>query len=100
MDNILIKNLLSAIEKGNVRGCDEIKEINGECYFFQYALKKKSGFYSTYLFYIVESKMDVIEDYGIEQIKKFSDIIDAVNYFKSLGVNIEQFSSIKGNLPF
>ncbi|MFQ0970361.1 MULTISPECIES: hypothetical protein [unclassified Gilliamella] len=44
--------------------------------------------------------MEIIEDYGTEEIKEFSNIIDAFNYFKSLDVNVEHFGSIKGTLPF
>jgi hypothetical protein len=100
MDNVLIENLISAIEKGKVRGFDEIKEIDGERYLFQYALKKKDGLYNTYLFYIMEKKMEIIEDYSVEEIKEFSNVTDALNYFKSFGVNIQYFSNIKGTLPF
>lgn len=99
MNNFLIENLISAIEKGKVRGFDEVKEIDGERYLFQYALKKKNGLYKTYLFYIMEKKMEIIEDYGVEEIQEFSNITDAFNYFKSLDVNVEYFSGIKGTLP-
>lgn len=43
--------------------------------------------------------MEIIEDYGVEEIQEFSNIADAFNYFKSLDVNIEYFSGIKGTLP-
>ncbi|KMK12495.1 hypothetical protein ABW09_24465 [Pluralibacter gergoviae] len=100
MDKSSIENLIFAIEKGKVRGFDELKEVNGESYFFQYALKMRNGLYNTYFFYVPESKMDVIEDYAAEEIKEFRTITDAFNYFKLLGVNVENFSAIKGTLPF
>lgn len=94
-----MNNLASAIEKGRVRGFDEIKEIDGERVLFQYAIKKKNGMYTTYLFYIPETKLEIIEDYAVEEIKEFSNLADAIYYFESMDINIKQFSRIKGTLP-
>ena len=52
MSDLFFEKLLTAIEKGKVRGFDEIKEINGENYLFEYAIKKENGNYPTYLFHI------------------------------------------------
>lgn len=60
MNNFSIEHLISVIEKGKVRGFDEVKEIDGECYLFQYALKKKNGLYNTYLFYIIEKRWKLL----------------------------------------
>ncbi|WP_370388692.1 hypothetical protein [Snodgrassella alvi] len=100
MNNVSIEKIIAAIEQGKVRGFDEIKEVEGERFFFQYALKKKNGLYNTYIFHIMEKKIEIIEDYGEEEIKEFINISDALNYFKSLGINVQKFSSIKGVLPF
>lgn len=100
MADLSNEKLVFAIEKGKVRGFDEVKEINGEHYFFQYALKKQGGKYCTYFFCIPEKKMDLIEDYATEEVKGFSNIADAFNYFRFQDVNIENFSPIKGTLPF
>lgn len=40
MMDLDIEKLITAIEKGKVRGFDEVKEINGENYLFEYAIKK------------------------------------------------------------
>lgn len=48
MVDLPIEKLIVAIENGKVRGFDEIKEINGENYFFQYAIKKQDEKYNTY----------------------------------------------------
>jgi hypothetical protein len=100
MLDLSIKKIIIAIEKGKVRGFDEIKEINGENYLFQYALKKQDEKYNTYFFRIPENKMEAIEDYATEEISAFSNIEDAFNYFKLQGVDIGRFSSIRGLLPF
>lgn len=100
MADLSNEKLFFAIEKGKVRGFDEIKEINGEHYFLQYALKKKGGKYWTYFFCIPEKKMGLIEDYAIEEVKEFSNIADAFNYFRFQDINIEEFCPFKGTLPF
>ncbi|HEI2526081.1 TPA: hypothetical protein SI531_004747, partial [Escherichia coli] len=56
MVDLPIEKLIVAIENGKVRGFDEIKEINGENYFFQYAIKKQDEKYNTYFFKIPENK--------------------------------------------
>ncbi|HCN9678388.1 TPA: hypothetical protein N6888_005041, partial [Escherichia coli] len=56
MVDLSIEKLIVAIENGKVRGFDEIKEINGESYFFQYAIKKQDEKYNTYFFKIPENK--------------------------------------------
>ncbi|QMI06419.1 hypothetical protein [Citrobacter sp. RHB25-C09] len=100
MVDLSIEKLIIAIENGKVRGFDEIKEINGENYFFQYALKKQDEKYNTYFFRIPENKMEVIEDYATEEISTFSNIEDAFNYFKLQNVDIGKFSPIRGLSPF
>lgn len=99
MSNVSVEKIIAAIEQGKVRGFDEIKEIDGERFFFQYALKKKNGLYNAYIFHIMEKKIEIIEDYGVEDIKQFTNISDALNYFKSLDINVQKFSGIKGVLP-
>ncbi|EMV8405967.1 hypothetical protein, partial [Escherichia coli] len=74
MVDLSIEKLIVAIENGKVRGFDEIKEINGESYFFQYAIKKQDEKYNTYFFKIPENKMEVFEDYATEEISAFSNI--------------------------
>ncbi|HCT3173122.1 TPA: hypothetical protein OTT09_004514 [Enterobacter asburiae] len=100
MVELSLKKLTIAIEKGKVRGFDEIRKINGINYFFQYALKKQGEKYSTYLFSVPEEKIELIEDYATEEINIFSNIEDAFNYFKLQGVDIVRFSSIRGGVPF
>ncbi|ENT8864066.1 hypothetical protein ACFGVG_004852 [Escherichia coli] len=100
MVDLSIEKLIVAIENGKVRGFDEIKEINGESYFFQYAIKKQDEKYNTYFFKIPENKMEVFEDYATEEISAFSNIEDALNYFKLQGIDITKFSPIRGLLPF
>lgn len=100
MVNLSFEKLTLAIEKGNVRGFDEIKKINGENYFFQYAIKKQGEKYSTYFFRVPEKKMEVFEDYATEEVCVFSNIEDAFNYFKLQHIDIGRFSSIRGVLPF
>lgn len=48
MMDLDIEKLITAIEKGKVRGFDEVKEINGENYLFEYAIKKQDEKYHTY----------------------------------------------------
>jgi len=100
MVDLSIEKLIVAIENGKVRGFDEIKEINGESYFFQYAIKKQDEKYNTYFFKIPENKMEVFEDYATEEISAFSNIEDAFNCFKLQGIDITKFSPIRGLLPF
>ena len=100
MVDLSIEKITLAIEKGKVRGFDEIKEINGENYLFQYAIKKQGEKYNTYFFRIPESKIELIEDYATEEISAFSNIEDAFNYFKLQGVDTVKFSPIRGVLPF
>ncbi|EHP0992186.1 hypothetical protein KN848_001165 [Salmonella enterica] len=95
-----MNKLIESIERGKVRGIEEYKLIDGERYCYQYALKKIANKYVTYLFFIPESKMDVMEDYGSEEIKEFFSITDAINYFTSIGVDFSLFIPIKGVLPF
>lgn len=100
MANLPFEKLTLAIEKGKVRGFDEIRKINGENYFFQYAIKKQDEKYSTYFFRVPEEKMELLEDYATEKISVFSNIEDAFNYFKLQHIDIGSFSSIRGVLPF
>ncbi|MFK9137712.1 hypothetical protein [Escherichia coli] len=100
MVDLPIEKLIVAIENGKVRGFDEIKEINGENYFFQYAIKKQDEKYNTYFFKIPENKMEVFEDYVTEEISAFSNIEDAFNCFKLQCIDITKFSPIRGLLPF
>lgn len=95
-----MKQLIEAVEQGKVRGFEEYKIVNGEQYLFQYALKKSANKYLSYFFFIPGSKMDVVEDYGCEEIKEFQLITEAVDYFKSIGVDILQFKGVKRSLPF
>ena len=88
-----MKKLIVAIENGKVRGFDEIKEINGESYFFQYAIKKQDENTIPIFFKIPENKMEVFEDYATEEISVFQYIEDAFNYFKLQGIDITKFSS-------
>lgn len=41
-----------------------------------------------------------IEDYAIEKISMFSNIEDALNYFRRQRIEIKKFSAIKRALPF
>lgn len=41
MSNVLVEKIIAAIEQGKVRGFDEIKEIDGERFFFNMHLKRK-----------------------------------------------------------
>ncbi|MEO3740254.1 hypothetical protein [Enterobacter sp. AG5470] len=100
MVDLPIEQLVLAIEKGKVRGFDEVKEVNGENYYFQYALKKDGDIYRAYFFQVPEEKMELVEDYATEEISSFSDIGDAFNYFSIQGVDITRFSAIRGTLPF
>ncbi|WP_294963456.1 hypothetical protein [uncultured Gilliamella sp.] len=95
-----MNRLIAAIEHGKVRGFEEIKIINGERYYYQYALKKINGNYMTYLFFILESKMDSIENYGNEGIYTFDNLNDAFDYFNKIGINPAFFKGMRGTLPF
>lgn len=95
-----MNSLIIAIEQGKLRGFDEIKIIHGEKYYYQYALKKINDKYMTYLFFILESKMDVIEDYENEEINEFDKLNDAFVYFNKIGADLTLFKRIKRTLPF
>ena len=41
-----------------------------------------------------------IEDYAIEEISTFSNIEDALNFFRRQRIEIKKFSAIKRALPF
>ncbi|WP_247954742.1 hypothetical protein [Escherichia coli] len=71
MVDLSIEKLIVAIENGKVRGFDEIKEINGESYFFQYAIKKQDEKYNTYFFKIPENKMEVFEIMQLKKLVRF-----------------------------
>lgn len=100
MVDLYIKKLITAIGNGKARGFDEIKNINGENYLFEYAIKKEDEQYNTYLFHIPENKMEMYEDYATEEFSEFSNIEDAFNYFKLQDVDIRKFAPIKRTLPF
>lgn len=95
-----MKKLIEAVERGKVRGFEESRLVNNEPYLFQYALKKNADSYLAYLFFIPESKMDAVEDYGHEELKEFQLITEAVDYFTSVGVDLLKFKGIKRSLPF
>lgn len=44
--------------------------------------------------------MAMFEDYTIEEISRFSNIEDALNYFRGQRIEIKKFSAIKRALPF
>jgi hypothetical protein len=100
MAGISVKDLAFSIEKGKVRGFDEVRDVNGERYFFQYAIKKQGDKYCTYLFCVLESKMEVFEDYATEELNEFASAEDAFDYFWLKQVDVEKFAPIRGVLPF
>lgn len=93
-------NLIHSLNAGKRRGYDEYREVQGVNYLFQYAIKKEKDMYKTYFFSIDESKMDVMEDYGEEEVSDFSDLTSALEHLKDKGADIEKFKAIKGVLPF
>lgn len=50
--------------------------------------------------FIPEDKIEMVEDYGSEEILVHNSITDALLYFQGKGVKIEYFSFFKGVLPF
>ncbi|CAK17896.1 hypothetical protein PSEEN5272 [Pseudomonas entomophila L48] len=92
--------MVASIEKGKVRGYDEVRDIDGGSYFFQYAIKKQGEKYVAYFFCVLESKMDVFEDYATEELSEFSSVEEAFDYFRLKNVDVGRFSSMKGVLPF
>ncbi|WKW42618.1 hypothetical protein [Kosakonia cowanii] len=100
MNDLLVSKVIAAVDSGKIRGFDEIKEVEGELYFYQYAMKKKEGKYVSYFFSVLEKKMEQIEDYGFEEIIEHDGIAEIMDYFKEKGVGLEKFSSFKGVAPF
>jgi hypothetical protein len=93
-------NLIQAINAGKRRGYDESRSVHDVSYLFQYAIKKERDIYQTYFFSIDESKMDVVEDYGEEEINDFPDLQSALEYLIGKGADIDKLKPIKGVLPF
>ncbi|WP_028590989.1 hypothetical protein [Paenibacillus massiliensis] len=89
-----------AVERGKVRGYEEYKLLLGERYIYQYAMKKVGNIYLTYCFHIPESKIQVMEDYDTEEIQEFEQIEQAISHLESRGAVVNQFTAIKGVLPF
>lgn len=101
MVDLKFEELLNIINKGRVRGYDEIRVIDDIRYFYQFAIKKENGKYFTYFFYIPESKMDAFEDYDDnEEVREFSVIEEAIIYLINKGAEIEKFTGFKGVKPF
>jgi len=99
--DLKFEELLNIIDKGLVKGYDEIRIINNIRYFYQFAIKKENGKYFTYFFSIPESKMDTLEDYDDnEEIRDFSVIKEAISYLINRGAEIEKFTGFKGVKPF
>ncbi|MCC8367575.1 hypothetical protein J8V57_15070 [Xenorhabdus sp. PB61.4] len=95
-----MENIINAINRGKVRGYSESKQIEDETYLFEYAIKKNNGQYLAYIFSIDESKMDVYEDYAIEEIQNFQSVDEALRYLESKGADIQKLKGIKRVLPF
>lgn len=100
MNDSMVSLIITAVNNGKVRGFSEIKEVDGRLFFFQYAIKKEAGSYLSYQFCIPEDKIEMVEDYGSEEIVAHNGITDALYYFQSKDVKIECFSFFKGVLPF
>lgn len=100
MNDSIVSRITKAIDDGKIRGFNEAKEIGGRLYYHQYAIKKEAGQYWSYLFFIPEDKIEMVEDYGSEEILVHNSITDALLYFQGKGVKIEYFSFFKGVLPF
>jgi len=99
--DLKFEELLSIIDKGRVRGYDEIRVIDNIRYFYQFAIKKEKEKYFTYFFYIPESKMDTAEEYDDnEEVRDFSVIKEAISYLINKGAKIEKFTGFKGVKPF
>lgn len=92
-------SIKEAICRGKVRGLTKYCEIDGEEYYLQYALKKSSEKYYTLFFKVPTSKMDVIEDYAEEELSIFDTMEEAIEYFRSKNVNVDEFKPMKGVLP-
>ncbi len=56
MASFSVEKLVASIEKGKVRGYDEVREIDGERYFFQCAIKKEGEKYIAYFFAFLKVK--------------------------------------------
>jgi hypothetical protein len=93
-------NLVKALESGKRRGYKEVRQHEAVRYLFQYAIKKDEGLYVTYYFKIDESKFDVYEDYGVEEVSYFLTLNEALCYLNDIGADIAKFSAIKRMLPF
>ena len=92
--------LIEALDAGKRRGYEEIRNIDGDPFIFQYALKKQNDIYHTYFFSIEESKIDMIEDNENEELKTFGNLNAALTYLINKGAVIEKFSAMKTTLPF
>lgn len=92
--------LIEALDAGKRRGYEEIRNIDGNAFIFQYALKKQHNVYHTYFFSIEESKIDMIEDNENEELKTFENLNTALTYLINKGAAIEKFSAMKTTLPF
>lgn len=73
----------------------KLKRLMGGC-FLSICDQKEAGSYLSYQFCIPEDKIEMVEDYGSEEIVAHNSITDALFYFQSKDVKIECFSSFKG----
>lgn len=71
MMDLDIEKLITAIEKGKVRGFDEVKEINGENYLFEYAIKKQDEIYHTYFSIYRKIKWQCLKTIPLKKLVRF-----------------------------
>ncbi|ANF96630.1 hypothetical protein [Paenibacillus bovis] len=113
MDSIRLEQIIEAIEKGKMRGYDEIvtgspadkdlssKDLSGEpANLIQYALQKKGDVYVAYFFMIAVDRMHLYEDEAIEQSVSFPERNQAIDFLIARGAKIERFAPFRGQRPF
>lgn len=95
-----MKNLIEALEAGKRRGYDEVRIIDSIKYLFQYAIKMDKGVYLTYFLKINEAKFDEFDDFAEEEIMKFTEFQNVLQYFNKHGADVQRMGAIKRTLPF
>jgi len=108
MDSVAVQKIMEAIEKGKMRGYEEIiagsptdKNPTGEpANLIQYALQKRGDIYVAYFFMIAVDRMHLHEDEAIEQSVSFVERSQAIDFLITRGAKIERFAPFRGQQPF
>lgn len=95
-----MNELIKALCGGKCRGYEESREVGGDLFFFQYAIKKQNDMFCTYCFSVDESCMEFLEDNEGEEVRKFNRLEDALSHLTEKGCVIEKLAAMKKTLPF